>query len=189
VAVFHESEKSSNDISLRRRYGIHLLYVKDFGDIPLLLTDAQSTPGPQLASQLKMVLSRDRKDRNRAHEYLIRLGPAGKRCASDYLKAKIPVFERTRRFFELSEVAYSLGMVDPSANKEILMELVDRAVHADPVGRALTVLRPVLNPSDIPKLKRWLRRIIVTPLSGSYVDRIPRFLEYLITYVRAKYRS
>jgi hypothetical protein len=66
---------------------------------------------------------------------------------------------------------------------------VDTAVHADPAGRALTVLRPVLEMRDLPLLKMWMEKYSLSPLPGTHADRIPKYLDYLLTYVPAKYSS
>lgn len=188
VAIFHERERTANDIALRRRYGIHLLYITDFGQIPDILNDARSTAGPRLEKHLNGTLSNDRSERDMAHIYLRNLGPAGKQCASNCLIQKIEELEKLGRSFELSEVAYSLGIIDAKRNKQVLIEIVERASHADPVGRALTVLRQVLELADIPLLERWLDRFKKTPPTGAHADRIEKYLEYLLTYIPAKFR-
>lgn len=189
VAVFHEKERTVNDIALRRRYGINVCYIKDFADIPKLLEDALKFPGPNLSKYLAMALSHAPKDRSEAHHYFETLGSAGRLCASNVLREKIPALEATGDHFTLSEVAYSLGTIDARANKPVLMSIVDSARHADPAGRALTVLRPVLVLDDLPKLQSWLDRFSSSPLPGEYSDRIGKYLDYLLSYIPAKFRS
>ncbi len=96
-------------------------------------------------------------ERSSAHLHFKSLGSAG-RLSANILKSKISNFVTTGNHFELSELAYSLGVIDERGNKDILMTLVDTASHADPVGRALTVLRPVLQMSDLPQLQSWMNR-------------------------------
>lgn len=189
VALFHQDEKSANDVALRRRYGIHVLYVHDFGHIPRILGEAQSTAGPILNAQIGAALSKSHRDRQDAHAYFRALGSPGRKCASNCLIEKMKSLGDPSMVFELSEVAYSLGIVDARANKGTLFDIVDKATHADPVGRALTVLRPVIETSDLPRLQTWLAKIKRQPLDGTNPERIEKYLEYLMTYVPAKFAS
>ncbi len=61
VAIFHEEETTVNDIALRRKYGIHVLYVSDFVHIPFILQNSLTVPGPRLNEYLSMALSRNAK--------------------------------------------------------------------------------------------------------------------------------
>jgi len=189
VAVFHERERTVNDIALRRRYGIRICYVKDFADIPKMLRHALKVPGPKLSEYLTMALSRSREERDAAHRHFGRLGEAGRVCASNVLRERVDEFSASGKHFDLSELAYSLGIIDPRANKDILMHLVASAQHADPAGRALTVLRSVLTVSDVPQLQTWLERYSSNPLLGDGSNRVAKYLDYLLTYIPAKFRS
>lgn len=189
VVIWHRNSRNVNDVSLRRRFGIHALYISDYADIPEILADTLTQTGPILRKMLKMCLSKSRRYRNTAHSEFKRLGTVGKKCACNALIAMIPQFEKKRKYFELSEVAYSLGEIDARANKAVLMKLVEEAKHVDPVGRALTVLRPVLKLSDLPQLRRWRKRFIACPLPGLFANRIVSYLDYLLVYLPSKFRS
>lgn len=189
VAIFHEKERSVNDISLRRRYGIHTLYIREFQDIPEVLSDCLSVAGPYLSKHLDLALSKDPDERARAHQHFATLGPAGRKIASNALKIVVDESDRVKDSFALSEAAYSLGIIDARANKDVVMSIVETAEHSDPAGRALTVLRPVLTMDDISQIEKWLERFSAHPLAGEYPERIQKYLEYLLTYIPAKFRS
>lgn len=189
VAVFHRSECTPRDILLRRRYGIESLYVSDFADIPHLLRDALRQPGPRLREHLEGSLSIDLPLRQRSHGHLRSLGPAGRACAVNALHERIEPLRRAHDHFALSEVAYSLGVIDAAAAKPTLLDLVDQADHADVAGRALTVLRPVLEPADLPQLQTWRRRFEASPPPGPFNDRILKYIDYLLAYVPAHVRG
>lgn len=189
IVIRHRSSRNVDDVSLRRRFGIHSLYVSEFTDIPEILRDSLMQTGPKLTSTLSDCLSTNRKKRDLSHLQFQALGPAGKQCATNVLKSKISKFELRHQYFELSEVAYSLGQIDARKNKDTLMSIVEHAKHADPAGRALTVLRPVLTLSDVPTLESWKRRFSGSPLPGEYSDRIIAYLDYLLVYLPSKYRS
>jgi hypothetical protein len=187
VAIFHERERTANDISLRRRYGIHILYVTDFSHIPEILTVVRTTAGPGLESHLTRTLSKVRTEREEAHVYLRALGAAGKKCASNSLISRIENLDESTQAFDLSEAAYSLGIIDARANKQVLLDIVEKASHVEPAARALTVLRPVFDLVDIPLLKQWLVRFTTTPPIGTNPERIEAYIKYLLTYIPAKY--
>lgn len=189
VALFHNRERSVDDIALRRRYGIHVLYFSDFGDVPHILSEALSTPGPVLQRHLERSLSTRHQDRDAAHAHFVTLGLAGRVCASNALRSRIDALVKASDHFALSEVAYSLGIIDAKSNKALLMDFVENAQHADPAGRALTVLRPALLESDLPPLQSWIEKFRRDPLPGTHADRIEKYIDYLLTYIPAKFRS
>jgi len=66
--------------------------------------------------------------------------------------------------------------------------LVDSRPQADVLGRTLTVLREVLDPSDIERLKTWQRRYSGNPPEGERAERILKYLDYLLVYVEHKFK-
>lgn len=189
VVIRHQNQHGRNEVLLRRRYGFHTLYVSDWAHIPLILRDATRMPGPRLRATIKKCLSPVMKKRVDGHRELAELGPAGKAVASASLWGMMDEQVRKRDSFAISEIAYSLGRIDPRMNKDRLVNIVETAFHTDPVGRALTVLREALEPTDVRRLKLWRRRFAKTHLEGPRQARLLVYLDYLIEYVPNKYNS
>lgn len=185
VAVRHERDRGRHEEVQRHQYGIHTLHVADFAEIPALLQAAASSPGPAMKETLALCLSPLHADRDRGHAALGMLGPAGRAAAA---AALIPSLTNPDSFLA-SEAAYSLGKLDARAHKDRLCDLVDARPQADVLGRTLTVLREVLDTSDIGRLKAWQRRYSADPPQGERAERISKYLDYLVLYVEHKFKS
>jgi hypothetical protein len=186
VAIKRFAEKSREEILLRRKYGIHTLYVNAWNELPEVFEEAVSAAGPMLLATLEMCLDPAMNRRGLGHSRLRYLGAAGRRLASRELQRR---GSAAGNDFELAEICYSLGLIDELGNKPFLMSTVESTNSAAVAGRALTVLRPVLDPVDIPTLKAWLERFSREPPRGRDPDRIAAYLRYLLVYVPSKYRS
>ncbi len=182
--------RANNDASLefvwRRRYGIQCLHVSDYSRIPSIIAEAARRAGPHLSSRLDDAVSDDFATRQSAHNYFRALGPLGKRSASEALKSRITT---ERDEFRLSEIVYSLGVIDPRSNRQELIEAVANPSHrtAQPASRALTVLRPVLDHDDLEMIRDW----VLFYKSNRYPDdsqgRLEKYCDYLLVYVLAKH--
>ena len=189
----------NQEIELRRRHGIHTLYVDDFGAIPHLLTDAATSASKELKELLETSIYGEMAERSEAHKKLQRLGPAGRRSAVEELKKEKDRLassnfsndnERLNKPYYLSEIAYSLGTIDPGMSKQILIEIIEEDEEVEPKARALTVLRRVLDEQDIPKLIEWRDRFTSKyPNNTDEGHRLVIYTEYLIAYVQAKFSS
>jgi hypothetical protein len=185
VAVRHERDSGRHEEVQRHQYGIHTLYVADFAEIPEVLQVAATTPGPAMKETLALCLSPVHADRNCGHAALAMLGPAGRAVAA---AALIPSLTDPDSFLA-SEAAFSLGKLDARAHKQRLCDLVDSRPQADVLGRTLTVLREVLDTSDIGRLKEWQRRYSKNLPEGERAERIPKYLDYLVIYIEHKFKS
>jgi hypothetical protein len=185
VAVRHERDRGRHEEVQRHQYGIHTLHVADFAEIPQLLDAAATTPGPVMKETLALCLSPLHEERDRGHAALKMLGPAGRAVAAATL---IPSLADSDSFLA-SEAAYSLGKLDAHAHKERLCDLVDSRPQANVLGRTLTVLREVLDPSDLGRLKAWQHRYSADLPEGERAERIPKYLDYLVVYVEHKFKS
>ncbi len=193
-------EQSNQEIELRRRYGIHTLYLESYDDIPRILRDAASSASRSLRELLRLsVYSESGHERGEAHQKLRHLGPAGRKSAVEELKKakdkltatpSLTEPERLKRAHYLSEIAYTLGTIDAKQIKPILMAIVDEDDGSiAPAARALTVLRGVLELVDLPTLHKWLARFKTKYLDNTDGHRLVVYTEYLIVYVSAKYNS
>lgn len=187
VVITHvDNSLPGREVELRRRYGIHTLLVKDFGEIPTLIDKAAKTAGPRLRSLLTQAIKGSLGERSRAHAGLRRLGPAGKECAQAWLRGRLG---NERGVHYRSELAYSLGVLDASGNKGELMSIVESSRHSAPVARALTVLRPVLRPGDMKQIRGWTKKFQAKPLRGDPKNRLAAYCGYLEIYVPSKDQS
>jgi hypothetical protein len=186
VAIKRFAEKSREEILLRRKYGIHTLYVNDWNELPEVFEEAVSAAGPMLLATLEMCLDPAMDRRGLGHSRLRDLGAAGRGVASRELQRRAGAAGNN---FELAEICYALGFIDARANKQFLMTAVDSTQSAAVAGRALTILRPVLEREDVPKIRAWLKRFRKTPPAGRNPERIAAYLRYLLVYVPNKYRS
>jgi len=177
---------SSREVELRRRYGIRTLYVNTYADIPHVLNAGATTPGPRLREVLRRATTGSFTVRGAAHQELRALGPAGKACAEADLRKRLT---SERNAHVLSEVVYSLGIIDPEANKQQLIAIVESSPHSAPVGRALTVLRSVLVRADLPRVRRWRRKFEHQPLREDPGNRLAVYCHYLEVYIPSKATS
>lgn len=189
IVIRHQSERSRRDVVLRERYGIRTLSVRDWTDIPMILQDACRTPGPELLRTVKRCLSPVQRTRVAGHRELRRLGDAGRTVVTAHFKSMIDSARSEQRGFRLAEVAYCLGVIDPKANRDTLIEIVTSARHVEPPARALTVLRPALTESDLPLLRELRKDLPKRRLRGKGKKRLQTYLDYLIEYIPAKFSS
>ncbi|MGI6455096.1 MAG: SIR2 family NAD-dependent protein deacylase [bacterium] len=196
IAIRHKKEKSPRDIILRRRYGIHMLYVKEYTDIPHIVEDTIHETGPELDIVLRRCLSQKREERTRAHHELQNYGFVGKKRASAVIRKELRKRNVSKDIFEISELIYALGKLNPyeQENKKVLIDIINRSHHAYTVANALAVLRESLVPEDVPQLLQWYQRFSQTRLHSDkkYPDpdnRLPTYVLYLIKYVRAKFNA
>ncbi len=157
--------------------------MNDFTEIPEVLRRAARTAGPALRQTLEDCISPSRSARQAGHANLAKLGPAGRAIAGSELLRRLDDPDS----FTVSEAAYSLGLLDPRSHKTSLCDLVDSHAEADVLGRTLTVLRSVLVPADLPRIRGWLRRFEARPAEGQNPERITAYLEYLLVYVKHKH--
>jgi hypothetical protein len=205
VVIRHRREEGPGEVLLRRRYGIRTLYVDSFTDIPAILRDACSWPGPKMNSALELSLSSGSTDeRSKAHAELRLLGPAGRALASATLRRELeyPCEEEPDPIadFRTSELVYSLGVLtermngeterqDWDKNKAAIMTIVSQSMSSDPIARALTVLRPLLRPVDLQQVTIWQARFRNPPFDDAAHRRLAVYADYLQVYVAAKYDS
>lgn len=190
VLLKHEKDKNTFDIVLRRWYGIHSLYITEWEDIPLVLQAASQSAGPELRHTIAMCLNPDLVTlRGQGHKRLIRLGKAGQSVADNELRTRLNKALKDSDHLQVSEIAYSLGFFGAERHKQLLMDLVDSAVHVDVPAKALTVLRPVLRLEDLDQLKLWKEKFTRTALQGKNVDRVLAYINYLLTYIPSKFSS
>lgn len=185
VLIRHEDARSAEEVELRRRYGIHTLYLSDWSDLDIVLSEAPRTPGPTLRQAVDDCVSADHRVRVAAHQFLRRLGPAGRRCASESILTR---FRTELNHFRASELAYALGVVDLAGNKQALMQILEKATSVPVAARALSVLRSALEPSDLPWLDDWWSNV-GSHLSGRHPDRLSSYIEYYHVYIPAKFAS
>lgn len=169
----------------RELYGIHTLYINDYGEIPDVLDRSARTAGPKLIRTIQGCLDRNHAVRVAAHGELRRLGLPGRSVAGYELAERLEDADS----FVVAEAAYSLGILDAEGHKERLCQLVDASSNADVLGRAITVLRSALTRDDLPRVQDWLERVRATPPSGERAERIETYLEYLLEYVYHKFES
>jgi len=188
VAIRHVKDYSREEFVLKGRYGITCMHVSDYPRIPELITLASKTAGPSLQRQLKLALSSDIEDRQKAHQQLQRLGLLGKRCASEALKTMLT---SEKDEFKISEILFSLGVIDPKANKNSLMSAVANPKHATsaPAGRALTVLRSALDIKDLPMIEKWQTYYETQPHGDDPLNRLKQYCDYYLIYIPAKFSS
>jgi hypothetical protein len=190
VVIRHSThDRSAQEIELRRRYGIHTLYVDDYPHIPKLLRSAALAAGPRLRPTLEVaVRGASNHERASAHQALRALGPAGRRAI---LAELLQMLASERDPHYVSEIAYTLGKVDARASKRTLIDIVDDpSPDPAPKARALTVLREVLEPADVPLIERWRQRFrkqFIDPNERGY--RLVVYADYLAVYVPAKFNS
>lgn len=202
VVIRHRREETAAEILLRRRYGIKTLYVDSFADIPKVLRDARVWAGPHLTAALEHALSPgSTSERSGAHVALRQLGRSGRASASATLRRELSqVSSDPQNDFRTSELIYSLGVVtermnEPDErngredNKQAIKQLVDDSTSADPIARALTVLRPLLNPDDLSDIERWQRRFQAAPFDEPRFSRLVVYADYLRIYIAAKFDS
>ncbi len=169
IVIKHIKEKSSLDIMYRLRYGLHFLYVNDFGDIPEILNDCISTAGPMLKKLLDDCIDPDFCVRGKAHSDARHLSDAGKKCLADILKTKIKQNiedEKNDDYSENtanSEFVYTLGVLaKETRNKEykdfLMNEVVDKSIFSEPIAHAFVYLRDILTNEDLPRVEQWLQR-------------------------------
>jgi hypothetical protein len=188
VAIRHLDHSSPEEFVWRRRYGITCLHVSSYDRIPELIAKASKTAGPKLRSCLDLALSTDISERQIAHRRLERLGILGKRCASEAFKYML--LEESDEFL-ISEIVYSLGVIDAYSNKETIMEQIANPTHstAAPAGRALTVLRPALSPSDLPRIAEWQAYYETHRFADDPQNRLMQYCDYYLVYVPSKFAS
>lgn len=192
------------EVALRRRFGICTLMIEDYSEIPGVLNEAAITSGPSMREALDQCLSADRKTRHDGQTMLRSLGPAGKALVSADLRGKIKHEFRDGKpnltpasVDNISELVYSLGIIRPeesdvkAANKELLLQVLEQTQHVEIAAHALSVLEFLLESSDIPKLEKFLRRVMNNKLrdDGKNLDpdnRLPVYTERLILLLRAK---
>jgi hypothetical protein len=192
--VIRRKDQTTGATLLRRRYGIHTLYVDNFDQIPAVIKDAVRQTGPELEKTIEKCLSPRIDARVAGHTELEQLGPAGKTRATHVLRNRIEASRINRR--NLSEIAYSLGKLDPAEKntRNALFKIVEESAYVEPVAHALLALQGVLKEKDLPWLKKQLRRLNRQRLKSSASEpdpdtRLPVYLQFLILYVRAKYSS
>jgi hypothetical protein len=205
VVIRHRREEGPGEVLLRRRYGISTLYVDSFADIPRILNDACSWPGPAMSAALSRSLSSGSTDeRSKAHAELRLLGPAGRALASATLRRELEGAIETgaepKADFRTSELVYTLGVLtermngvaerqDWDRNKVVIMKVVSQSFSPDPIARALTVLRPLLRPEDLQQVSVWQARFRSPPFVEAAHQRLAIYADYLQVYVPAKYDS
>jgi hypothetical protein len=130
-------------------------------------------------------LSTSHAERDKGHELLAELGPAGRATAGAAFSDRL----KDRDSFIVSEAAYSLGVLDAKQYKSLLCGLVETRSEADILGRTLTVLRGSLEKDDLRRIADWQSRFIASPPTGTRPERILKYLEDLSLYVGSKYQS
>ncbi len=188
VAVRHVKDYSREEFVLKGRYGITCLHVSDYPRIPELIDLASKTAGPSLKRHLELALSSDMEERQKAHLHFQNLGMLGKRCASEALKSMLA--SETDEF-RLSEIIFSLGVIDSKGNKDSIMGAVANPAHGTsaPAGRALTVLRPALDMTDLSIIEEWKAYYEVHTFKDDPNNRLKQYCEYYLIYVPAKFSS
>ncbi|HKR64039.1 MAG TPA: SIR2 family protein [Thermoanaerobaculia bacterium] len=185
-----DAKQEAHAVLSHRRHGIETLWVSDFPMIPALLEKSLHTPGPKLEAVLRDAVKGGPDERRRAHRHFRDLGPTGRVCAQGALKKMLADPTLTASGHYVSEIAYSLGTIDPEGNKELLMQIVEDELlrgRADPPARALTVLRGALLLSDRPRIERWLT--MTGALRDDPEQRIDAYLRYLLVYVKHRWNS
>jgi len=188
VAFRHVKDYSREEFVLRGRYGITCLHVSDYLKIPDLIELASKTAGPSLQRDLELALSSDIEERQKAHRHFQDLGMLGRRCASAALKSMLA--SETNEF-RLSEIVFSLGVIDAKGNKDSIMSAVANPTHhtSAPAGRALTVLRPALDVADLPIIGKWKDYYEAHTFKDDPNNRLKQYCEYYLIYVPAKFSS
>lgn len=187
-----ERRNPSKDILLSRRFGIYPLYLRNWSDFPLVIDDALINLNKKSKAIIKHSLSGNMQQRQQAHSYLSKTSATGKLVISNYLKSLKNQYDsyphNGKKMFEYSELCYTLGILDAGLNKDFLIDVVNGAIHHKPVARALTVLRSVLNLSDMSLIDNWIRQY-QTPLSGDRNNRILNYCRHYKVYVKAKFAN
>lgn len=188
VAIRHINDISAEEFVWKERYGIHCLHVSDHKIIPYLITKSSQTAGPKLKKWIDKALSKDMKDRQKAHKYFRKLSTLGKRCASESFKT---LMKLEKNEFRISEIVFSLGVIDPVGNKEEIMSVLMNNTHTTsmPAGRALTQLRSVLTIDDIEKVREWKDYYSKNKYPDDKKDRLEQYCDYYLVYLPSKFAS
>jgi len=189
VAIRHINQRNEDDeFVLKHKHGIGTLYISDYAKIPEILIASTQRAGPKLQAAILATLDSKMTTRDGAHRVFERLGAMGKRCAS---AALTDLLNKETNEFRIGEIAYALGQIDAKANKSTLFQLVESDTYntAVPAARALTVLRGVLEPSDISTINSWIVRYQNKRYPDDPHNRLLKYAEYYSVYVPAKYAS
>ncbi|MZP31402.1 hypothetical protein GTO91_17035 [Heliobacterium undosum] len=199
VAFMHEKEISrSQEIILKRRYGIHLLRIKDFAHIPVIIKAALETASPTLDKIIRDCVADNNEVRRQAHRKISSLSKNGKICLSEVLRKEIDKLMKNTKMKDisrLSELIYTLGIIDSDnkTNKEFLIRIIENNEFVEPVAHALTVINSYLDTDDISKINKWIERFKGPPLKTNKENpdpdnRLITYAQYAKVLVRAKYK-
>ncbi len=187
------------DALLKRQLGIYTYYVDKYDDIPNEIASFLENSGPELERIINNCLSEDSAKRTAAHKELRQLGTAGKARASAVIREKICSLVRNnfkRDVWDLSELVYSLGKIDPnmSGNKKTLLYVIENSKFTEPVAHSLLALLEAFEVSDLKYLEKISAKIIKNPLIENEDNpdpphRIATYIDFVSTYINAKYSS
>lgn len=137
----------AHEIMLQRRFGLIPIGLSDFKQLPVLLRDASSRPGPELRSVVERALivtgrrAASHRTRRSAHQQLRNLNPIGQRLATAEFRS---VAEKTRvNADRRAEAAYSLAHIPtmPESTAEFLFDLIKQGLHPEIVVHAAIALQ------------------------------------------------
>ncbi len=168
IVIKHKKQKSPQDTLFKLRYGLNFLYVDDFKDIPDILNECVSYPGPLLKAILQDCISTNFKIRGKAHREIRNLSNTGIQILTNILESKIldGIQQEQNDDYscntQTSEYVYSYGVIANATRnihcKDFLIkEVVEKSEYSEPVAHALVHLRDLLDINEIDLVEKWLK--------------------------------
>lgn len=194
-AAYHtqSADQERRDVLMRRRYGFEPLRCLDYEDVGKILTDLQSSAGPELRAIVEASIDPAIDARGAAHATLSRLSESGALRAIDLIEKRLTSETDDWR---AAEWCYSLGRIRPKQPraKQILQGVIRDRRGVRSLANAVIALVEYADRNDI----AWLRseldawRASPHPDEGGALDpnqRVRAYFEYAIQKTTAKYAA
>ncbi len=179
------------EIIRKRRFGFVPLKCRNWSDLPLILKDLQTHPGPELLELLVAATADPIQERSNAHLEMSRLSRSGASRLIGLIEAQLntTIDDRTR-----AEYCYSLGRIRPKDQraKRALKRCIQERHGVKSTANAVIGFIEYADEGDIEWLKEQLEAWEASPprAAGGKLDpsnRVPVYLKYAIQKTTAKH--
>jgi hypothetical protein len=187
------ARRAKRDVILRRHYRFEPIYCEEWSDIPRILEDLRTYPGPVMRSIIDDCEHVQLSKRDAAHAKLAQLNNNGAALAVREIRLRLS--DETDNW-KCSEWCYALGTIRPLRPeiRAILKNRVEKKAGVREVALAVMMLADYAKQEDIPWLEAQAAAWKAVPHPDAKgardpQDRIPTYFEYLIKKTTAKYST